>query len=185
MTVFSNWLKHRKPYVSVLSVLFSPLANWPFVDDGGEGRAFLSVTWHDVECFAYWCVLVLYMFLCVCIQLCISYHPATTIFVSSPAKPRTSLRQPDHRGRGVGRGGGGGGRGLGGQHGNFRQERDMRDTQSEGKSNQSSNQNKPINQNTPATRKSYVPSERWVVISGNHKLDWLDCTNHSLMTERS
>eukprot|EP00063_Salmo_salar_P037001 XP_014011836.1 PREDICTED: tudor domain-containing protein 7B-like isoform X1 [Salmo salar] len=84
--------------------------------------------------------------------------PAAPLILN--AKPRTSLRQPDHRGRGVGRGGGGGGRGLGGQHGNFRQERDMRDTQSEGKSNQSSNQNKPINQNTPATRKSYVPSER-------------------------
>uniref|UniRef100_A0A673XVI7 Tudor domain containing 7 b n=1 Tax=Salmo trutta TaxID=8032 RepID=A0A673XVI7_SALTR len=73
--------------------------------------------------------------------------PAAPLILN--AKPRTSLRQPDHRGRGVGRGGGWGGRGLGGQHGNFRQERDMRDTQSEGRSNQSSNQNKPINQNTP------------------------------------
>ncbi|XP_041723953.2 tudor domain-containing protein 7B-like [Coregonus clupeaformis] len=72
------------------------------------------------------------------------------------AKPRTSLRQPDHRVRG----GGGGGRGSGGQHGDFRQRMDMRDTQSEGKSNQSSNQNKPTNQNTPTTRKSSVPSER-------------------------
>uniref|UniRef100_A0A8C8MFK2 Tudor domain-containing protein 7 n=1 Tax=Oncorhynchus tshawytscha TaxID=74940 RepID=A0A8C8MFK2_ONCTS len=58
------------------------------------------------------------------------------------AKPRTSLRQPDHRGRGVGQG------------------RDMRDTQSEGKTNQSSNQNKPTHQNTTTTRKSSVPSER-------------------------
>uniref|UniRef100_A0A8C8MEI6 Tudor domain-containing protein 7 n=1 Tax=Oncorhynchus tshawytscha TaxID=74940 RepID=A0A8C8MEI6_ONCTS len=66
------------------------------------------------------------------------------------AKPRTSLRQPDHRGRGVGRGGGGGGR-SGGQH-DFRQGRDMRDTQSEGKTNQSSNQNKPTHQNTTTTR---------------------------------
>ncbi|XP_071235193.1 tudor domain-containing protein 7B-like isoform X1 [Salvelinus alpinus] len=82
--------------------------------------------------------------------------PAAPLILN--AKPRTSLRQPDHRG--VGRGGGGGGRGLGGQHGDFRQGRDMRNTQSEGKSNQSSNQNKPINQNTPATRKSYVPFER-------------------------
>ncbi|XP_038831804.1 tudor domain-containing protein 7B-like [Salvelinus namaycush] len=82
--------------------------------------------------------------------------PAAPLILN--AKPRTSLRQPDHRG--VGRGGGGGGRGLGGQHGDFRQGRDMRNTQSEGKSNQSSNQNKPINQNTPATRKSYVHSER-------------------------
>uniref|UniRef100_A0A8C7M107 Tudor domain-containing protein 7B n=1 Tax=Oncorhynchus mykiss TaxID=8022 RepID=A0A8C7M107_ONCMY len=57
--------------------------------------------------------------------------PAAPLILN--AKPRTSLRQPDHMGRGVGRGGGGGGRGLG---------------------------NKPINQNTPATRKSYVPSER-------------------------
>ncbi|XP_070293925.1 LOW QUALITY PROTEIN: tudor domain-containing protein 7B-like [Salvelinus sp. IW2-2015] len=82
--------------------------------------------------------------------------PAAPLILN--AKPRTSLRQPDHRG--VVRGGGGGGRGLGGQHGDFRQGRDMRNTQSEGKSNQSSNQNKPINQNTPATRKSYVPFER-------------------------
>uniref|UniRef100_A0A8C7CM38 Tudor domain-containing protein 7 n=1 Tax=Oncorhynchus kisutch TaxID=8019 RepID=A0A8C7CM38_ONCKI len=77
------------------------------------------------------------------------------------AKPRTSLRQPDHRGRGVGRGGGSGGGGggrSGGQH-DFRQGRDMRDTQSEGKTNQSSNQNKPTHQNTPTTRKSSVPSE--------------------------
>ncbi|KAM9406235.1 tudor domain-containing protein 7B isoform 1-T1 [Salvelinus alpinus] len=78
------------------------------------------------------------------------------------AKPRTSLRQPDHRGRGVGRGGGSGGGGggrSGGQH-DFRQGRDMRDTQSEGKTNQSSNQNKPTHQNTTTTRKSSVPSER-------------------------
>ncbi|XP_028973807.2 tudor domain-containing protein 7B isoform X1 [Esox lucius] len=72
------------------------------------------------------------------------------------AKPRTSLRQPDHRGRGGGRGGGG--RSVG-QH-DFRQGRDMRDTQSEGKTNQSSNQNKPTNQNNPTPRKSSVPSER-------------------------
>uniref|UniRef100_A0A7N6FGY8 Tudor domain containing 7 b n=1 Tax=Anabas testudineus TaxID=64144 RepID=A0A7N6FGY8_ANATE len=44
------------------------------------------------------------------------------------AKPQTSLRQPNHRGRGGGRGGG---RGAG--HGDFRQARDMRDGQSEGK----------------------------------------------------
>uniref|UniRef100_A0A4W6EI41 Tudor domain containing 7 b n=1 Tax=Lates calcarifer TaxID=8187 RepID=A0A4W6EI41_LATCA len=46
------------------------------------------------------------------------------------AKPQTSLRQPNHRGRGGGRGGGGG-RGTG--HGDFRQARDMRDGQSESK----------------------------------------------------
>uniref|UniRef100_A0A8D3CKT7 Tudor domain-containing protein 7B-like n=1 Tax=Scophthalmus maximus TaxID=52904 RepID=A0A8D3CKT7_SCOMX len=46
------------------------------------------------------------------------------------AKPQTSLRQPNHRGRGGGRGGGGG-RGAG--HGDFRQTRDMRDGQSESK----------------------------------------------------
>uniref|UniRef100_A0A3Q3X0T7 Tudor domain-containing protein 7B n=1 Tax=Mola mola TaxID=94237 RepID=A0A3Q3X0T7_MOLML len=44
------------------------------------------------------------------------------------AKPQTSLRQPNHRGRGGGRGGG---RGAG--HGDSRQARDMRDGQSEGK----------------------------------------------------
>uniref|UniRef100_A0A8D0A719 Tudor domain containing 7 b n=1 Tax=Sander lucioperca TaxID=283035 RepID=A0A8D0A719_SANLU len=48
------------------------------------------------------------------------------------AKPQTSLRQPNHRGRGGGRGGGGG-RGAG--HGDFRQARDMRDGQSEAPSN--------------------------------------------------
>uniref|UniRef100_A0A8C8IZN6 Tudor domain-containing protein 7 n=1 Tax=Oncorhynchus tshawytscha TaxID=74940 RepID=A0A8C8IZN6_ONCTS len=76
------------------------------------------------------------------------------------AKPRTSLRQPDHRGRGVGRGGGGGGR-SGGQH-DFRQGRDMRDTQSEGKTNQtpsnlneSAGSGKPKPQHSP---KDYNPS---------------------------
>ncbi|XP_062305363.1 LOW QUALITY PROTEIN: tudor domain-containing protein 7B [Osmerus eperlanus] len=70
------------------------------------------------------------------------------------AKPRTSLRQPDHRGRG----GAGGGEGQGaGRHGDFRQ---MRDAQPEGKAGQqSTNQNKPSNQNTP-TRKSSGSSER-------------------------
>uniref|UniRef100_A0A4W5N345 Tudor domain containing 7 b n=1 Tax=Hucho hucho TaxID=62062 RepID=A0A4W5N345_9TELE len=78
------------------------------------------------------------------------------------AKPRTSLRQPDHRGRGVGRGGGGSGGGGGGRSGgqhDFRQGRDMRDSQSEGKTNQSSNQNKPTHQNTTTTRKSSVPQQ--------------------------
>uniref|UniRef100_A0A667XJH5 Tudor domain containing 7 b n=1 Tax=Myripristis murdjan TaxID=586833 RepID=A0A667XJH5_9TELE len=70
------------------------------------------------------------------------------------AKPQTSLRQPDHRGRGGGRGGGGG-RGTG--HGDFRQARDMRDTQSEGKGG--AHQNKSSNQNTP-TRKGNTPSEK-------------------------
>uniref|UniRef100_A0A7N6ATP1 Tudor domain-containing protein 7 n=1 Tax=Anabas testudineus TaxID=64144 RepID=A0A7N6ATP1_ANATE len=69
------------------------------------------------------------------------------------AKPQTSLRQPNHRGRGGGRGGG---RGAG--HGDFRQARDMRDGQSEGKcgahSNKMSNQN-PINRKgNPLAEKS-------------------------------
>lgn len=121
------------------------------------------------------------LYICICVYVCISYHPDITIFLSSPAKPRTSLRQPDHRGRGVGRGGGSGGGGggrSGGQH-DFRQGRDMRDTQSEGKTNQSSNQNKPTHPNTTTTRRSSVPSERWVVIGGNHRLDWLDYTFNS------
>uniref|UniRef100_A0A8C7DNN0 Tudor domain-containing protein 7B n=2 Tax=Oncorhynchus kisutch TaxID=8019 RepID=A0A8C7DNN0_ONCKI len=80
----------------------------------------------------------------------IRVKPAAPLILN--AKPRTSLRQPDHRGRGVGRGGGGGGRGLRVQHGDFRHGGDMRDTQSEGKSNQSSNQNKPINQNRTSER---------------------------------
>uniref|UniRef100_A0A665VFC9 Tudor domain containing 7 b n=1 Tax=Echeneis naucrates TaxID=173247 RepID=A0A665VFC9_ECHNA len=60
------------------------------------------------------------------------------------AKPQTSLRQPNHRGRGGGRGGGGG-RGLG--HGDFRQSRDMRDGQPESKTG--AYPNKISNQNTP------------------------------------
>ncbi|TKS92671.1 Tudor domain-containing protein 7B [Collichthys lucidus] len=70
------------------------------------------------------------------------------------AKPQTSLRQPNHRGRGGGRGGGGG-RGTG--HGDFRQARDMRDGQSEGKSG--AHPNKMSNQNTP-NRKGNPPAEK-------------------------
>uniref|UniRef100_UPI003AAFA67D tudor domain-containing protein 7B n=1 Tax=Centroberyx gerrardi TaxID=166262 RepID=UPI003AAFA67D len=70
------------------------------------------------------------------------------------AKPQTSLRQPDHRGRGGGRGGGGG-RGAG--HGDFRQARDMRDGQSEGKGG--THPNKSSNQNTP-TRKANATTEK-------------------------
>ncbi|KAM9717288.1 tudor domain-containing protein 7B isoform 2-T2 [Menidia menidia] len=57
------------------------------------------------------------------------------------AKPQTSLRQPKHRGRGGGRAG----RGAG--HGDFRQTRDIRDGQSDGKSG--GHPNKLSNQNTP------------------------------------
>ncbi|TDG99852.1 hypothetical protein EPR50_G00198340 [Perca flavescens] len=70
------------------------------------------------------------------------------------AKPQTSLRQPNHRGRGGGRGGGGG-RGAG--HGDFRQARDMRDGQSEGKTG--AHPNKLSNQNTP-NRKGNPPAEK-------------------------
>lgn len=70
------------------------------------------------------------------------------------AKPQTSLRQPSHRGRGGGRGGGGG-RGAG--HGDFRQARDMRDGQSEGKTG--AHPNKMSNQNTP-NRRGNPPSEK-------------------------
>uniref|UniRef100_A0A8C4GFV4 Tudor domain-containing protein 7B n=1 Tax=Dicentrarchus labrax TaxID=13489 RepID=A0A8C4GFV4_DICLA len=69
------------------------------------------------------------------------------------AKPQTSLRQPNHRGRGGGRGGGGG-RGSG--HGDFRQARDMRDGQSEGKTG--AHPHKMSNQNTP-NRKGNPPTE--------------------------
>uniref|UniRef100_A0A8C7D9R9 Tudor domain-containing protein 7B n=1 Tax=Oncorhynchus kisutch TaxID=8019 RepID=A0A8C7D9R9_ONCKI len=71
----------------------------------------------------------------------IRVKPAAPLILN--AKPRTSLRQPDHRGRGVGRGGGGGGRGLRVQHGDFRHGGDMRDTQSEGKKNAVSGKPKP------------------------------------------
>ncbi len=67
------------------------------------------------------------------------------------AKPQTSLRQPNHRGRGGGRGG----RGAG--HGDFRQARDMRDGQSEGKTG--AHPNKMSNQNTP-NRKGNPPAEK-------------------------
>ncbi|KAM3857687.1 tudor domain-containing protein 7B [Diretmus argenteus] len=69
------------------------------------------------------------------------------------AKPQTSLRQPDHRGRSGGRGGGG--RGAG--HGEFRQARDVRDGQSEGKAG--THQNKPSNHNTPS-KKPNTPTEK-------------------------
>ncbi|XP_071333971.1 tudor domain-containing protein 7B isoform X2 [Trachinotus anak] len=70
------------------------------------------------------------------------------------AKPQTSLRQPNHRGRGGGRGGGGG-RGAG--HGDFRQTRDMRDGQSESKTG--AHPNKMSNQNTP-NKKGNPPAEK-------------------------
>nr|XP_046236392.1 tudor domain-containing protein 7B [Scatophagus argus]XP_046236393.1 tudor domain-containing protein 7B [Scatophagus argus] len=74
------------------------------------------------------------------------------------AKPQTSLRQPNHRGRGGGRGGGGGGGGVrGAGHGDFRQARDMRDGQSEGKTGV--HPNKMSSQNTPS-RKGNPPSEK-------------------------
>lgn len=68
------------------------------------------------------------------------------------AKPQTSLRQPNHRGRGGGRGGG---RGAG--HGDFRQARDMRDGQLEGKSGV--HPNKMSTHNTP-NRKGNPPTEK-------------------------
>nr|XP_057923875.1 tudor domain-containing protein 7B isoform X2 [Doryrhamphus excisus] len=61
------------------------------------------------------------------------------------AKPQNSLRQPSHRGRGGGRGGGGGSRGAG--YGDFRQSRDVRDGQAEGRTGAQSL--KISNQNTP------------------------------------
>uniref|UniRef100_A0A3Q1BJQ8 HTH OST-type domain-containing protein n=1 Tax=Amphiprion ocellaris TaxID=80972 RepID=A0A3Q1BJQ8_AMPOC len=70
------------------------------------------------------------------------------------AKPQTSLRQPNHRGRGGGRGGAG--RGAG--HGDFRQARDIRDGQSEGKTG--GHPNKMSNQNT-ANRKGNPPADNF------------------------
>lgn len=67
------------------------------------------------------------------------------------AKPQTSLRQPNHRGRGGGRG-----RGRGAGHGD-RQARDMRDGQSEGKTG--AHPNKMSNQNTP-NKKVNPPAEK-------------------------
>ncbi|XP_047241695.1 tudor domain-containing protein 7B isoform X1 [Girardinichthys multiradiatus] len=72
------------------------------------------------------------------------------------AKPQTSLRQPNHRGRGGGRGGGGGaGRGAG--HGDFRQTRDLRDGLSEGRPG--GHPNKLFNQNK-ANKRGNLPAER-------------------------
>ncbi|KAM9836438.1 tudor domain-containing protein 7B [Aulostomus maculatus] len=68
------------------------------------------------------------------------------------AKPQTSLRQPNHRGRGGGRGGSGR---IG--HGDFRQTREMRDGQTEGKTG--AHPNKISNQNT-ANRKANPPAEK-------------------------
>lgn len=70
------------------------------------------------------------------------------------AKPQTSLRQPNHRGRGGGRGGG---TGRTGGHGDFRQARDIRDGQTEGKSG--GHPNKMSNQNTPS-RKGNSPTDK-------------------------
>ncbi|XP_028285392.1 tudor domain-containing protein 7B [Parambassis ranga] len=70
------------------------------------------------------------------------------------AKPQTSLRQPNHRGRGGGRGGGSS-RGPG--HGDFRQSRDIRDGQSEGKAG--GHPNKMSNQNTP-NRKGNLSADK-------------------------
>ncbi|XP_068163815.1 tudor domain-containing protein 7B [Antennarius striatus] len=71
------------------------------------------------------------------------------------AKPQTSLRQPNHRGRSGGKGGGGG-RGSG--HGDFRQTKDMKDGQSEGKTgphpNKMSNQNAHNRKGNPAAERS-------------------------------
>ncbi|XP_019718762.1 tudor domain-containing protein 7B [Hippocampus comes] len=63
------------------------------------------------------------------------------------AKPQTSLRQPSHRGRGGARGGGGGGGGRGSGHADFRQSKDVRDGQTEGRT--AAQQSKVANHNTP------------------------------------
>uniref|UniRef100_A0A3Q3WTN7 Tudor domain containing 7 b n=1 Tax=Mola mola TaxID=94237 RepID=A0A3Q3WTN7_MOLML len=68
------------------------------------------------------------------------------------AKPQTSLRQPNHRGRGGGRGGG---RGAG--HGDSRQARDMRDGQSEGKTGVHLNK---LSTHNTANRKGNPPAEK-------------------------
>ncbi|XP_041840743.1 tudor domain-containing protein 7B isoform X2 [Melanotaenia boesemani] len=70
------------------------------------------------------------------------------------AKPQTSLRQPKHRGRGGSRGGGAG---RGGGHGDFRQARDLRDGQSDGKTG--GHPNKLSNHSTP-TRKGNQPADK-------------------------
>lgn len=71
------------------------------------------------------------------------------------AKPQTSLRQPNHRGRGGNRGGGGCGRGGG--HGDFRQARDVRDGQPESKPG--GHPNKTSSQSA-ASRKGNPPGEK-------------------------
>uniref|UniRef100_A0A8C5FCC8 Tudor domain-containing protein 7B n=1 Tax=Gadus morhua TaxID=8049 RepID=A0A8C5FCC8_GADMO len=74
--------------------------------------------------------------------------PAVPLILN--AKPQTSLRQPEHRGRG-------GGRGRGAGHGDFRHARDVRDSQSEGKPGL--HPNKPPNQNSPS-KKPTTPTEK-------------------------
>ncbi|XP_030578444.1 tudor domain-containing protein 7B isoform X2 [Archocentrus centrarchus] len=76
------------------------------------------------------------------------------------AKPQTSLRQPNHRGRGGGRGGGAG-RGAG--HGDFRQARDIRDGPSEGKAG--GHPNKMSNQNTSSRKGNPPPDKRMTLPS--------------------
>ncbi|XP_028330211.1 tudor domain-containing protein 7B [Gouania willdenowi] len=73
------------------------------------------------------------------------------------ARPQSSLRQPNYQGRGRGRGGVGGAAGRGSGHGDFRQARDMRNGQPEGKTWGQSNTTS--NQNTQ-NRKGNVPADK-------------------------
>ncbi|XP_068612255.1 tudor domain-containing protein 7B [Brachionichthys hirsutus] len=79
--------------------------------------------------------------------------PAAPLVLS--AKPQTSLRQPNNWGRGGGKGGGSG-RGAG--HGDFRQTKDVRDGQAEGRTglrpNKMSNQSSHHRKGSPAADRS-------------------------------
>lgn len=92
-------------------------------------------------------------------SVCTSVHEALiSLSFLCAAKPQTSLRQPNHRGRGGNRGGGGCGRGAG--HGDFRQARDVRDGQSESKPG--GHPNKTSSQSAASGRKGNQPAEKWV-----------------------
>lgn len=92
---------------------------------------------------------------CVCVSVRVFLGSLISLFFLCAAKPQTSLRQPNHRGRGGNRGGGGCGRGGG--HGDFRQARDVRDGQPESKPG--GHPNKTSSQSA-ASRKGNPPGEK-------------------------
>lgn len=113
----------------------------------------LSCGWGLIDpklCVLFWAMII----------FCIMLFWFRYCLISFIAKPRTSLRQPDLRGR-VGRGGG-----RGGGHGDTRTG-SMRDAQPDGKGGRPHN----TPPNTP-TRKPSLPSERWKTQKKKKPVNW-------------